>query len=337
MNIAIDAMGGDHAPQALLDGLALALKVLEPATALTLYGDQALLRAGLEERGIRDARVSLVHTSEVVGYDESPTLAIRQKKDSSLVRAITDVAEGRADCVLSAGSTGALLTGATLLIRRQKGVKRPALATLLPTEQDDGRVLLLDCGANTDCKPAYLAQFGLMAAAYMEHVAGVNNPRIGLLNNGVEEGKGNELTKAAYALLKDAPIHFAGNCEARDALSGEFDAVVADGFDGNVLLKGLEGAAGLMMGLLKKNMLASLRSKLGAMLAKPALRSLKRKMDYTEYGGAPLLGVNGGVIKAHGSSNAKAFCSAMLQCEKLVASGVVEIVGEAVKAMVLED
>lgn len=337
MKLAIDAMGGDFAPQAILDGLVLALPSLQQTTALMLYGDPAQLEAGLRERGIQDARIAIVPTSEVVGYDESPTLAIRQKKDSSLVRAITDVAGGKADCVLSAGSTGALLTGATLLIRRQKGVKRPALATLLPTEQDDGRVLLLDCGANTDCKPAYLAQFALMGAAYMEHVAGVPNPRIGLLNNGAEEGKGNELTRAAYALLKTVPIHFAGNCEARDALSGAFDAVVADGFDGNVLLKGLEGAAGLMMSLLKKNMLASLRAKIGAMLAKPALRSLKRKMDYTEYGGAPLLGVNGGVVKAHGSSNAKAFCSAMLQCEKLVSSGVVQIVGEAVASMTLED
>ncbi len=337
MRLAIDAMGGDLAPQAVLDGVKLALPLLGTDTNLFLYGDETALHAGLADRGIDDARVSIVATSEIVSCDEQPTLAIRKKKDSSLVRAITDTAEGKADCVLSAGSTGALLTGATLIIRRQKGVKRPALATLLPTRKQDGRVLLLDSGANTDCKPAYLAQFALMASAYMKHAAGVDNPRIGLLSNGTEEEKGNELTKAAHTLLKNAPISFAGNCEARDVLSGDFDAVVADGFDGNVFLKGLEGAAGLIMSILKTELLSSTRGKLGAVLAKPALRSLKRKMDYTEYGGAPLLGVQSGVIKAHGSSNGKAFCSAMLQCERLVASGVTQIMGEAVAAMTLED
>ena len=254
-----------------------------------------------------------------------------------MVRAINDVAAGHADCVLSAGSTGALLTGATLLIRRQKGVKRPALATLLPARIDGKRVLLLDCGANTDCKPAYLAQFALMGSAYMERVAGVKTPRIGLLSNGAEEEKGNELTKAAHALLKTAPVNFIGNCEARDVLSGEYDAVVCDGFDGNVLLKGIEGAASLIMGQLKESLMGSLRGKLGAALALPALKAVKRKMDYTEYGGAPLLGVNGGVVKAHGSSNGKAFRAAILQAESLSASGVIRLVGDSVEAMALED
>ena len=337
MRIAIDAMGGDFAPQAVLDGLGLALPDLCASTELALYGDEALLAAGLAERGINDTRVSIVPTSQVISCEEPPTLAIRRKKDSSLVRALTDVAGKQADCVLSAGSTGALLAGATLIIKRQPDVKRPALATLLPAEKEGGCVLLLDCGANTDSKPAYLVQFALMAAAYMERFVGVDNPRIGLLNNGAEAEKGNELTKAAYALLETAPVNFAGNCEARDALTGRFDAVVCDGFDGNVLLKGLEGAAALMMSLLKRNMMASLRAKIGAALAKPALRALKHKMDYTEYGGAPLLGVNGGVVKAHGSSNAKAFSSAIKQCERLTASGVTHIVGEAIAAMTLED
>ncbi|MDO4571790.1 MAG: phosphate acyltransferase PlsX [Clostridia bacterium] len=338
MKLAVDAMGGDFAPQAVLEGLALVWPELDAATEIRLYGDDAALREGLRKHGLdAERRITVVPTSEVVGCDEAPTLAIRKKKDSSLVRAVTDVAEGRADCLLSAGSTGALLTGATLIIRRQPGVKRPALATLLPTKAADGRVLLLDSGANTDCKPAYLVQFALMGSAYMERAAGVKSPRVGLLNNGAEEGKGSELTKAAHALLKTAPLNFQGNCEARDALSGDFDVVVADGFDGNVLLKGLEGAASLIMDMLKDGLTGSLRGRLGAALAMPALRGVKRKMDYTEYGGAPLLGVRGGVVKAHGSSNARAFRSAMLQCARLTASGVTQSLAEAVASMALED
>ena len=337
MRIAIDAMGGDFAPDAVLEGVKLALTSLAPDTKLALYGDEARLKEGLSRFGLCDARISVLGTSEVIGCDESPTLAVRRKKDSSMVRAITDVAEGNADCVLSAGSTGALLTGATLIIRRQKGVKRPALATIMPTKCEGKRVLLLDCGANTDCKPAYLAQFALMGSAYMELAAGVKTPRVGLLNNGEEAEKGCELTKAAYALLQSAPINFAGNCEARDAFSGEYDVIVCDGFDGNVLLKGVEGTASLIMGMLKEGLMGSLRGKLGAALAMPALRAIKKKMDYTEYGGAPLLGVNGGVVKAHGSSNGKAFCAAILQAQALSASCVVRSVGESVEAVSFED
>ena len=317
----MDAMGGDFAPQAVLDGVKLALPDLGADVTLLLYGDEAALKQGLEERGLQaDQRIQVVATTEVVGCDESPTMAIRKKKDSSMVRAITDVAEGRADCVLSAGSTGALLTGATLIIKRLPGAKRPALATVFPARE--GCVLALDCGANTDCKPSYLAQFAVMGSAYMRQLMGVADPRVGLLNNGAEEGKGNELTKAAYQLMKTLPIHFSGNCEARDVMSGAFDVVVCDGFDGNVLLKSTEGAASLLMGQLKQELSASLRTKLGAGLIMPALKKVKRKLDYTEYGGAPLLGVNGGVIKAHGSSNAKAFCSAIFQAKKLIASDV---------------
>lgn len=200
---------------------------------------------------------------------------------------------------VSAGSTGALLTAATLIIRRIDGVKRPALAPLLPTVQGNG-VLLIDSGANTDCKPVYLQQFALMGAAYMHSVQGIENPRIGLLNNGTEAEKGSELTKATHALLLETPVNFAGNCEARDALSGDVDVIVADGFAGNVLLKGIEGTVASMLTLLKQNLYATLRTKAGAALAKPAFRALKHKLDYAEHGGAPLLGVKGGVIKAHG-------------------------------------
>lgn len=331
MQLAIDAMGGDHAPQAVLEGIRAVLPELGPDVSLVLYGDEEKLISGMRKLGLSDSRVRVVATTEEITCDEQPTLAIRKKKDSSMVRAIEAVAAGQAKCVVSAGSTGALLTGGTLIIRRYAGVKRPALATVLPAQR--GCTLLLDCGANTDCKPEYLAQFAAMGSVYMSCVMGVESPRVGLLNNGGEEEKGNELTKAAYQTLKRAPIHFTGNCEARDLLSGDFDVVAADGFDGNVALKSIEGAAALMMGLLKENLMANPRAKLGALLAKPALHTLKRKLDYTEYGGAPLLGLCGGVIKAHGSSNARAFRSAILQAVRLVDADVVRRVGEGIERM----
>ena len=335
MKIAIDAMGGDLAPKAVLEGISLVLPELSKDVELVLYGDEAAIKSGLAELNITDARVKTIATSEVICCDEQPTLAIRRKKDSSMVRAIEAVANGEADCVLSAGSTGALLTGATLIIKRLKGVKRPALATVLPTL--DGCALLLDCGANTDCKSDYLVQFAIMGSAYMKSVFGLKEPRVGLLNNGTEEEKGNELTKETHGLLKTAPVRFTGNCEARDVLSGEFDVVVCDGFDGNVVLKGTEGTAILMMSLLKQGLMMNLRTKIGALLCKPAFKQLKKKLDYTEYGGAPLLGVNGGVIKAHGSSNGKAFRSAILQGVKLISSNATVLLGEQIAQLAIEE
>lgn len=335
MRIAIDAMGGDFAPAAVLDGVKLVLPELAGDVELALYGDEAALNSGLNERQISDARVKIVSTTQVISCEEQPTLAIRKKKDSSMVRAIEAVSLGEADCVLSAGSTGAMLTGATLIIKRLKGVKRPALATIMPTL--DACMLLLDCGANTDCKSDYLVQFAIMGSAYMKSVVGVESPRVGLLNNGAEEEKGNELTKETHGLLKTAPVHFTGNCEARDVLSGAFDVVVCDGFDGNIVLKGTEGAAILMMNLLKQGMMMSFRTKIGALLSKPAFKVLKKKLDYTEYGGAPLLGVNGGVIKAHGSSNGKAFRSAILQGVKLVSSNVTALLGAQIAQLTTEE
>lgn len=336
MRIAVDIMGGDNAPDAVIEGCLMALPRLLSETELLLFGDEAAIRSGLlHAEGALD-RLQILPTSEVIGCDESPTRAIRAKRDSSLVRAVQAVADGKADCVVSAGNTGALLTAATLIIRRIAGVKRPALAPLLPTVAG-GHVLLLDSGANTDCKPPYLQQFALMGAAYMTCVQGLERPRVGLLNNGAEAEKGSELTKAAYALLQQTPVNFTGNCEARDALSGAFDVIVCDGFDGNVLLKGIEGTAGAMMTLLRQNLYATLRTKLGAALAKPAFRALKHALDYTEHGGAPLLGVRGGVIKAHGSSNAKAFSNAILQAERLVTGGVTGQIAQILAALPVED
>ena len=338
MKIAVDVMGGDHAPEAILDGCKRFLEAEQFNDAeLVLFGDEAAISAFAKANEAFAARLTLVPTTEVIGFDESPTAAYKKKKDSSLVRAFNAVKAGEADCVVSAGSTGALLTGATLTLRRQKGVKRPALATMLPT-LTDGAVLLLDCGANTDCKPGYLQQFALMGKAYMERVAHVENLRIALLSNGTEAEKGNALVKEVHERLANMEgVNFIGNAEARTLMSGEYDVLVCDGFDGNVLLKAFEGAAKGILGMLKDAMYSSLRTKIGGLIAKPAFGIVKKKMDYKEYGGAPLLGVNGGVIKAHGSSDGKAIYNALRQAHTWVGSGLVDVIGETMKNVEIED
>ncbi len=337
MILAIDVMGGDNAPRAVLDGLMTALAHTPAATRYLLFGDAGAIEAYLTERQADWSRLTVVPTTEVIGCDEHPTAAIRRKKDSSIVRAMRAVAEGEADCFLSAGSSGGILAGATLIIKRLPGVKRPAFATVLPTVTG-GHVMLIDSGANTDCKPSYLQQFALMGQAYMMHVLGVQAPRIGLLNNGAEEEKGNELTKAVYPLLNSMDtIRFAGNCEARDVMSGNFDVVVADGFDGNIVLKSIEGTAMAVNAMLKEDLMATPVSKIGALLSKKAFRRFKKRMDYSEVGGSPLLGVGAGVIKAHGSSNANAIYHAILQAQLLIDGKVTGFLGESIAALPLED
>lgn len=329
MIIAIDAMGGDFAPKAVVEGALLALQETGEDVCLSLYGDEAQIRACLEGQRYDGGRLKIVPCTEVISCEEAPAAAVRQKKDSSMVRAAQAVAQGEADCFLSGGSSGAVLTAGTLIIRRIKGIQRPALATLIPNMQG-GYTMLVDSGANADCKSAYLVQFAHMGAAYMQRVMGVEDPRIGLLNNGAEAEKGNELTKETYALLEQEPgIRFAGNAEARALMSGDFDVLVADGFSGNVLLKGTEGAAKAITAMLKTELMGTLRGMLGGAIAKPAFAALKKRMDYKEVGGAPLLGVNGGVIKAHGSSDGRAFKNAILQGEKLVRGSVTEQIAQA--------
>ncbi len=323
IKIAIDAFGGDHAPSAVVEGCVQALRTYDDWTAI-LCGDESRIKKELERHSYDAERIEIVDAPEVISCDEQPTIAIKKKTNSSLVQALYCVKEGRADCIVSAGSSGALLAGATLIVRRFPLVKRPALAVLIP---------LLDCGANTDCKPSYLQQFAVMADAYMRKIEGVEKPRIGLLNNGAEPEKGCQLTKAAYALLKATPVNFAGNCEARDILSGDFDVLVCDGFAGNIVLKYTEGMVHSMAGMLKKELMADPRSKLGALLAKPAFKRFKKQLDYTEYGGAPLLGINGGVIKAHGSSNAKAFVSAIKQARSFVKADINASISDALLSL----
>ena len=330
MNIAIDVFGGDHAPQEILAGCVEALHRFNDIH-LILSGDEEKIKETLSRFSYDAKRVEILHAPEIITCEESPTLAVKRKKESSLVKAMEAVRDGKADCIVSAGSTGAILAGATLIVRRIKDVKRPALGVVMPCAK--GCVMIMDCGANVDCKPSYLQQFSVMASAYMKKVLEIDSPRIGLLNNGAEEGKGNELTKAAYRRLKEAPINFVGNCEARDVLSGDYDAVICDGFDGNVILKYTEGIAVTFMGMLKKELLADGRSKMGAILAKPAFKRFKKTMDYTEYGGAPLLGIDGGVIKAHGSSDAKAIASAIGQARSYVKGDVTQTIRETIAAL----
>ena len=334
MKLAIDAMGGDNAPQAVLEGVRLSLDKL-PEAEFILYGEEGPIHAAIDAWKLPESRVRCEHTTEVIGCDESPTAAIRRKKDSSMLQALQDVADGKADCVVSAGSTGALLAGGTLIVRRLPGVKRPALGTVLPAME--GTVMLMDCGANADCKVEFLEQFAVMGSVYMREMMGIARPRVGLLNNGSEAEKGNELTKSAYMKFGGLPIFFEGNCEARDLFSGRFDVVIADGFTGNAVLKAVEGTAMMMMSVIKRELTSDLRSKCGAALVKPALKNVKKTLDYAEYGGAPLLGLRGGVIKAHGSSNAKAFMNAIIQAGRLVNGNVCARIAEGIREAGIQD
>lgn len=333
MILALDAMGGDNAPQAVVEGALMALRELDKDIVIWLYGDEAQINLCLVDREYPADRLAVKPAPEVITCEEAPAAAVRRKKDSSMVLAAKAVADKEADCFISAGSTGAVLACGTLVIRRIKDVQRPALAPLIPNLQG-GHTMIIDAGANVDCKPPYLVQFAQMGSAYMELVEGVKEPSVGLLNNGEEAEKGNELTKETYPLLQSLEgIRFAGNCEARELMSGDFDVVVTDGFAGNVLLKSTEGTAKAITSMLKTELMGSFRGAIGGAIAKPAFAALKKKMDYTEVGGAPLLGVNGGVIKAHGSSNAKAFFNAIRQAQKLVRGGVTEKIAAAVRSV----
>jgi glycerol-3-phosphate acyltransferase PlsX len=323
VRIVLDAMGGDHAPQAACEGAVLALRA-DKELHILLAGDRGIIEPLIQDAGDIADRLSVIDAPEMISNHESPAMAIRQKKDSAVVRGMLMVRSGEADGFVSAGSTGAVLVGGMLRLGRIPGIERPALAPLLPGEK--GSFLLIDCGANVDSKPEWLAQFGIMGDAYMRKVAGMQKPRVGLINNGAEEEKGNALYAAAYPLLKQAPIHFVGNIEARYIPANQADVLVCDGFDGNIILKYTEGVAATLLSLIKREMTADLRSKIGALLAKPAFKRVKKAMDYTEVGGAPLLGVKGAVIKAHGSSNARAFHGALRQAATMIRSGVAQAI-----------
>ncbi|MET3942873.1 glycerol-3-phosphate acyltransferase PlsX [Paenibacillus sp. PvP094] len=328
MKIVIDAMGGDHAPQATVEG-AIAAATEWADTQIVLVGDEAKLEPLLNQSAAKPANLSVRHASEVIGSDDEPVRAVRRKKDASMVVAGRMLKEGEADAMISAGNTGALMTTGLLVVGRMEGIERPALAPMIPTIDDVG-VLALDLGANMDAKPEHLAQYGLMGSLYRQKVQGVDSPRVGLLNVGTEPGKGNELTKHAYPLLEQLPIRFVGNVEARDVLTGACDVLVCDGFAGNILLKSLEGTAGAIFALLKEQFSSSLKSKLAAAVLMPELRGLKRKLDYTEHGGAPLLGLSRLVVKSHGSADGNAIKNAVRQARIAVQNQLVESISKEI-------
>lgn len=322
MRIALDGYGGDHAPSEVVKGAFAALETNADIEIL-LTGKTSELN-GLIGDNTFGGRLIVKDAPTVIGCEEQPSVAIRTKKDSSLVVALDAVASGEADGLVSAGSTGAVLIGSTLKIGRIKGVERPALAPALPTVEG-GNVILCDCGANVDCRPSYLVGFAMMATAYQKGVFGVEDPRVGLLNNGVEDTKGNAFSVEAHGLLASAPqINFIGNVEARDILSGDVDVVVADGFNGNIALKSAEGTANAIFSLLKKGIYSSTRAKIGALLLKPVFKDLKHTLDYNEHGGAAFLGLKKPVVKAHGASKAKSICGAILQVAEMIRGNVSE-------------
>jgi phosphate acyltransferase len=320
MRLAVDAMGGDHAPKAILEGCLTAVQEWNDLE-IVLVGDETRLRPLLPSK---PERIEILHTDEWITADDEPVKSIRRKKRASMVICGELVRDKQVDGLVSAGNTGALMAVGLLVIGRMEGIERPALATILPTFAGKG-LMLLDVGANMDASPHHLQDYAEMGSLYVRHVLGVSSPKVGLLNVGTEPGKGNQLTKQTYPLLQSSQgFTFIGNREARDLLAGNVDVVVCDGFVGNVVLKFLEGIGEGMFSELKAVFSTNWLSKLGALAAKPGLRAFKRKFDYSEYGGAPLLGIDGVCIKAHGSSNGRAIHNAIGQAYECVRGHVLD-------------
>ncbi len=327
MNIFLDAMGGDHGPHELVKGAVEAIN--DYGVSLILVGKKPLLEAELLKYTFPKEKVKIIHAETVIENTEDPALAIRRKSDSSLVIALDEMKRRNNSVLISAGSTGALLAGGLLKLGRIKGIKRPALASTFPKKE--GVSLLIDTGANVDCKALYLLQFAQLGTVYFENVLGKKNPSVGLINIGSESQKGNALVKSAYALLEESDFNFVGNVEARDILETEVDILVCDGFTGNIVLKLTEGVAGYLMNGIRESIMSTASGKIGGMLIKKNLKEFKKQFDYSEYGGAPFLGVKGGIIKAHGSSNAYAIKNAIRQSIKFVENDVLAKITADVK------
>lgn len=312
VKVAVDAMGGDNAPAEIIKGAVDAINESEKVKVF-LVGKEEVLKEHLAQYTYDKDRMEVVNAAEVIETAEPPVNAIRKKKDSSIVKAMGMVKDGTCDAYVSAGSTGANLVGGQVLVGRIKGIERAPLAPLIPTEK--GAALLIDCGANVDARASHLVQFAKMGSVYMEHVMGVKNPKVAIVNIGAEEEKGNALVKETYPLLKNCPeINFIGSIEARDIPAGMADVIVCEAFVGNVILKLYEGVGGTLIKKVKEGMLTSFRSKIGALLVKPALKETLKDFDLAKYGGAPLLGLNGLVVKTHGSSKANEIKNSILQC-----------------------
>lgn len=324
MRIVIDAHGGDNAPLEIIKGCCMAIEEMEDISLL-LVGRKNELTQIMSDNGLPATRIEIIDAPDILTMEDEPTSVLKEKQYSSMAIAFKTLKEGNADAFVSAGNSGAVLVGATLLVKRIRGIKRAALAAVMPSLT--GPYMLLDCGANVECKPEYLNQFATMGSIYMKACLGIENPRVGLLNNGTEECKGTELQQEAYKLLKENKnINFIGNIEGREAPLGGSDVVVTDGFTGNVALKTAEGWGKMFSTSLKEMLTKNLKTKLGALMLMEQINGFRKKMDYTEYGGAPLLGISKPVIKAHGSSNAKAFKNAIKQAKTFAQSGMIHVI-----------
>ena len=311
MRIVVDVMGGDHGCGVVLDGVKLALETIPEITELHVVGREPEIQAALTKNGCRDARLRLVHASEVLEMEDKPVVGLRKKKDCSILRAVDLLKAGKGDALISPGNTGGVVTASTLRLRTIEHIDRPAIATVIPTPHND--FVLLDAGANVECKPHHLLEFAVMGSVYSRQILGVKKPRVGILSVGTEDTKGNDLTLAAFKLCKQVDLHFIGNVEGHDLFSNHVDVVVCDGFTGNVVLKTCESLASAMFGWLKRELTSDPKRKLGAYLARGAFRTIKRRMDPENFGGAPLLGLNGHVIIAHGGARERSIMLAIQQ------------------------
>ncbi|WP_326908907.1 phosphate acyltransferase PlsX [Sedimentibacter sp. MB31-C6] len=329
MKIVIDAMGGDNAPEAVVKGSILARD--EYKLNIILSGKERQIKNILDKSTTNYKNIEIINAEEVITNEDKPVMAIRRKKDSSLVKALNLVKDNEADAIVSAGSTGALLSGGLLVIGRINGIERPALGTMIPNMRG-GFALLIDSGANVDCKPEFLFDFALMGDIYLKKVMNISSPRIALANIGAEKSKGDKLTQETYELLENSklPLNFIGNIEARDVLQGKTDIIICDGFVGNMILKTLEGTVLELMKGIKTTLMSSTKSKIGGMLIKPALNDFKNKLDYKEHGGAPLLGVKAPVIKAHGSSDSIAIKNAIRQAKICCESNINSLIEKSI-------
>ncbi|WP_077534839.1 phosphate acyltransferase PlsX [Massiliimalia massiliensis] len=326
MKVVVDGFGGDNAPLAVLQGSAMAVK--EYGASIIVTGDEAVLKRTAEENGISLEGIVIHHTDDVIEVCDDPTSIVKEHQNSSMAVAMKLLADGEADAFVSAGSTGAVVVGASLIVKRLKGIKRASIATIIPSQT--GCFILADAGANLECRPEMLTQFAMMGSIYMNRIMGIDNPRVGLVNVGEEETKGRDLQLETYSLLQNSKMNFVGNVEARDIPLGKADVVVADGFTGNVILKLTEGLAKFLMSNIKDIFMGSLGGKLAAALVMKDMKQFKQKMDYKEYGGAPLLGSAKPVIKAHGSSDGYAYKNAIRQACEFAEK---DVNGEIIKAL----
>lgn len=335
VSVALDAMGGDNAPGQIVKGAVDAVNI-DNEIFVYLVGRQELIKEELSKYTYNKEQIEVVDARDVIETGEAPVMAVRRKKDSSLVKALTMVKEKKADAFVSAGSSGAILVGGQVIVGRLKGVERPPMAPLIPTAK--GVSLIVDSGANVDSRATFLVQWAKMGSIYMENVLGIKNPKVAIVNVGVEEEKGNQLVKEAYPMLKECKdINFVGSIEARDIPNGNADVIVCDAFVGNVILKLYEGLGKTLIGKVKGAMMSSLKTKIGALLIKGALKDTMKSFDATEYGGAPLIGLNGLVVKTHGNAKAKEIKNSLIQCKKFKESNISEKIMESINSANLEE